>query len=156
MAKAFGETPPATPEAAAAECACHGPVVVAATEMSPGSYTPRSPRVVLTPVTYADGSSYREDGRSLELWQVDFRDLRWSVPGGMNVQFGVFGLSRTTSVGSSKSTWYSHASRTTGKHEFRLFRTGGKPFVPADGTHSRSDSIGINVQVWGHMTAAHP
>jgi len=147
------ETPPATPEAAAAECACHGPVPIANAELRRGSSVAENRQVSLTPVTDADGSPYREEGRILGLWQVDFQNLRWSVPGGLNVQFGVFGLGRAASGRKNRPTWFSHGSTTNGKHQFRLFGTAGNPVVPVNGSLTKDESIGINVQVWGHLTA---
>jgi len=109
--------------------------------------------VVLTPVTYAGGASYREQGRSLAIWQLDFQDLRWHLPGGANVQFGVLGVSRPAPGGNARHVWFNHASTTSGKHQFRLFETSGSPVVPPDGVLPADDSVGINVQVWGHLSA---
>jgi hypothetical protein len=138
------ETPPATAQAAAAECACHGPVSIAEAQLRPGSNLSRNPQVVLTPVT---------DGGSPNLWQADFLNLRWNVPGGLNVQFGVFGTGRPIPGQNRKHVWFSHASAIGGKHQFRLFETGGSPVVPMNSGLPSDQSVGINVQVWGHRTA---
>src|SRR4051812_45188143 len=127
------ESPPATQEAAAAECACHGPIPLAAAPLRRGSSISQSPQVVLTPVTYAGGASYREKGRSLGIWQIDFQDLLWHVPGGVSVQFGVLGQGRQAAGQNGKGLWFNHAFNTSGKHRFRVFETGGSPLVPPAG-----------------------
>lgn len=147
------ENPPATPQAATAECACHGPIPIAATPLGRGANVSQSPQVVLTPVTYAGGASYREEGRSLSIWQIDFQDLRWNVPGGLSIQFGVLGLGRPGTGQNGRHVWFNHASTTSGKHQFRLFETGGSPVVLPDGVLPADESVGINVQVWGHLSA---
>jgi hypothetical protein len=144
------EKPPADSQTAAAECACHGPIPIAGATLRRGSNVSQSPQVALTPVASA---SYREGGRSLSIWQIDFQDLRWHVPGGASVQFGVLGVGRPATGGRGKSVWSNHASSTSGKHQLRLFETGGSPVVPADGVLPADESVGINVQVWGHLTA---
>jgi hypothetical protein len=147
------ENPPATPQAATAECACHGPIPIAATPLRGGANVSQSPQVVLTPVTYAGGASYQEEGRSLSIWQIDFQDLRWNVPGGLSIQFGALGLGRPGTGQKGRHVWFNHASTTSGKHQFRLFETGGSPVVPPDGVLPADESVGINVQVWGHLSA---
>jgi len=95
---------------------------------------------------------YREGGGPLQIWQVDFVDLHWGVPGGVNVLFGVFAPGRPAS-GKSRPAWFSHASTSDGKHQFRLFEARGNPVVPANSGPAWDEAIGINVQVWGHLTA---
>ena len=148
------ENPPATPQAAAAECACHGPVKIAWTDLRPGSNTSADKQVLFTPVQYSDGSSYREDGRSLSIWQADFQGLHWSVPGGTNVLFGVYGAGRTGTRRQERPVWFAHASAAADKHQFRLFDTTGQPVVPTEGSALlQAQSLAFNVQVWGHLTA---
>lgn len=147
------ETQPATPQQAALVCACHGPVPIAATAVSRGSSASQDSHVVLTPVTSADGASFNESGRLLSVWQVDFQDLLWNVPGGVNLQFGVYGAGLPQAGGKSKRVWFNLASHVSGEHELRLFETGGSPVVPAAGALPGDKSLGINVQVWGHRTA---
>lgn len=134
------ETPPATTQAAAAECACHGPVPIVAAELRRGSNLSQNPQVQFT--------------RLSDLWQADFRNLRWNVPGGTSVQFGISGVGRAIQGQAQKPVWWSHASATSGTHQFRLFETGGSPVVvPANSELPSDNSVGINVQVWGHRTA---
>jgi hypothetical protein len=144
------ESPPATTVQAAAECACHGPVSLAGTELRRGSNRSQNPQVVLSP---APGTPYQKGGRSLNVWRVDFEKLNWNVPGGVNIQFGVFGAARPLSGPKGKHIWFNHASVTGGKHQFRLFEIGGSPVVSTNSGLPSDDSIGINVQVWGHLTA---
>ncbi len=147
------ETKPATPQQAALVCACHGPVAIAATAFSRGSSASQDSHVVLTPVSSAGGPSFDDSGRSFTVWQVDFDDLRWNVPGGVNLQFGVYGEGLPQSADNGKHIWFNLASQIGGDHEFRLFETGGSPVVPPAGALPQNKSLGINVQVWGHRTA---
>lgn len=145
------ENPPTTASQAALVCACHGPIPIASTSVSPGSSASQDSHVLIQPIRSAEGASFNESGRSLSVWQMDFEDLRWNVPGGVNVQFGVHGAGRPGSNG--KHVWFNLASNVSGEHDFRLFETNGSPVVPAEGTVSSDHSVGINVQVWGHRTA---
>ena len=145
------ETAPADEEAAGAVCACHGPVALASSELRRGTNVAENEQVLLTPVTYTDGSSHRDGASLLQLWQIEFQNLRWTLPGGASVQFGVFGLGRLLAGNPRRPAWFSHASTTGGKHAFRLFETSGKPVVPASGSLPQDESLGVNVQVWGHL-----
>ncbi len=145
------ETAPTDAAAAEAVCACHGPVALAGSELRSGTNVAENEQVVLAPVSYADGSSYSDGGSLLQLWRIEFQNLRWTVPGGAVIQFGVYGQGRLSSGQRQRPAWFSHSSTTTGKHAFRLFETGGKPVVPPSGSLPQDQSLGVNVQVWGHL-----
>ncbi len=65
------------------------------------------------------------------------------------MQFGVFAQGR--SGRQPQAAWFSLASATGGKHAFRLFETSGKPVVPPAGSLPQDESLGIHIQVWGHL-----
>ena len=84
------------------------------------------------------------------VWQVDFRNLHWSVPGGVAIQFGVMGVARY-----GNDSWYSHAAAVGGSHELKAFDEKGKLIGPYMPEGAPADSkIGLNVQVWAYKTAS--
>jgi hypothetical protein len=80
------------------------------------------------------------------VWQVDLQELRWNVPGGINVQFGILGVARRGGV-----PWSILAVSGDGEHYIKLFDEKGRFQGPyEDGGGARPDaSIGIAVRVWG-------
>jgi hypothetical protein len=59
------------------------------TQLSQVSTTGADPNVVISQVTYADGSSYQgSSGNSIDIWQVDFL-LNWQVDGNTTYSFFV-------------------------------------------------------------------
>lgn len=120
-AKLFGgieaelPTDPAQPD-----CACHNLTVLKSG--APGTDIPAS--------AAAQG-----------VWRIDFQDLKWSVPGGVPIQFGILGAGRNT------------ASPTTSLHALRLFDENGRLLgrYTVDGAAPDS-ALGLNVQVRGHRT----
>jgi hypothetical protein len=101
-----------------------------------------------------DSRSNSADNRDVEIasgppihgsptWQIDFNELRLSVPGGIRIQFGVF------SETNSGYTWYNLATPSDPAEQLRVFSSTGK-FEKAFTSPSPSR---INVQVWGHLLA---
>jgi len=89
----------------------------------------------------AVGPEIRVSAVAPRIWRIDFQDLRWSVPGGVPIQFGVLGAGRNT------------ASRTTSHHDLRLFDDDGKllgRYMAQDAPPDQA--LGIDVQVRGHRT----
>jgi hypothetical protein len=79
------------------------------------------------------------------VWQVDFRGIHWSVPGGVDLQFGVMGTGRQ-----AKQSWTPRAVATNQPHALKLFDDKGK----LDGPFEMQDkTVGIDVQVWAHKSA---
>jgi hypothetical protein len=64
-----------------ADCDCHNLPVLKSTSIEPGSNTAGNRDVEIASGPQIHGSP---------TWQIDFNDLRWSVPGGIRIQFGVF------------------------------------------------------------------
>ena len=120
--KLFGgieaELPAAEP--AQPDCACHYPTVIK---------------------SGAAGTDIRVSAAAPGVWRVDFQDLKWSVPGGVPIQFGVSGAGRNT------------AAPTTSLHALRLFDENGRPLgrYTLDGK-SPDPTLGLDIQVRGHRT----
>lgn len=112
------------------DCACHNLVVLKGGAIRSGE----------------DAPGLRISAAAPDLWRIDFRDLRWSVPGGVPIQFGVLATGR-------RHTWFNTASRTAAAHDLRLFDENGKLLgrYPAKGAPLDA-ALGIPVQVRGHRT----
>ena len=118
------------------ECDCHNLMTIKGARLQPGADQPASPDVTVSPAAAG-------------IRQVDFRSLRWSVPGGVDIQFGVMGVSRH-----GRQTWHNQAANMGNAHQLKIFDEKGKlegPYVP-DG-EPVDGRAGLNVQVWGHRSA---
>jgi hypothetical protein len=76
-------------------------------------------------------------------WQIDFEDLKWSVPGGTRIQFGVLAEPY------SSYKWYDLATPAEAGEHLRVFSSVGK----FENTFAVEAPARINVQVWGHLLA---
>lgn len=117
-----------------ADCDCHNLPVLKSTSIEPGSNTASNRDVEIASGPQIHGS---------RTWQIDFNDLRWSVPGGMRIQFGVF------AEPNSGYTWYNLATPSDPAEQLRVFSSTGKferALMPPS-------PVRINVQVWGHLLA---
>ena len=114
-----------------ADCDCHNLPVLKTTSIEPRSNAAgnRDVEIVTGPQILG-----------LPTWQIDFNDLKWSVPSGVRIQFGVFAESN------SDCTWYNVATRSPAD-QLRVFSSSGK-FEKAFTSPSRAR---INVQLWGHL-----
>jgi hypothetical protein len=117
-----------------ADCDCHNLPVLKSTSIEPGSSTGGNRDVEITRGAQIHGSP---------TWQIDFSDLRWSVPSGVRIQFGVFAESN------SGCAWYNLATPSDAAEQLRVFSSTGK-FEKAFTSPSPAR---INVQVWGHLLA---
>ena len=117
------------------QCACHGLVQVAAAQFEPGNSAPMNRDVQLT----AAGG----------LWQIDFQNLRWSVPGGMDVLFSVRGFARPKAACGAGRAWSLSASAASSGYRLRGFDKGA---VPEGFAESQDRPLSINVQVWAHRS----
>jgi hypothetical protein len=109
--------------------------------LQPGADAADNVRIRITPATPGT-------------WRVEFNDLKWSVPGGIPIQFGVLATGRPAGVSGQRYTWLNHAAKDRGAHDLRLFDDNGSllgRFAPNG--QPLSPSVGMNVQVWGHKTA---
>jgi hypothetical protein len=116
-----------------AECACHSLVPLKTTGAS------GSPDVIALPAK-PDAPAFEEDGKTFGLMQIEFRNLRWSVPGGVGLQFAV----RADTL----RGWFNYASPTKVPHRLRVFDAAAQLRSFRGG-----DENGINLQVWGHLFA---
>ncbi|MEO8597085.1 MAG: hypothetical protein ABI759_27450 [Candidatus Solibacter sp.] len=82
--------------------------------------------------------------------QVDFKQVRWSVPGGQQIQFGVMGVPRLATPGRPR-TWSLQTTTAGGEHALKRFDAKGKLLGAWEGDPKDN---GLAVQVWGHVTAA--
>ena len=125
---------PRTDDPKGADCDCHNLPVLKSTSIEPGSNTASNRNVEVATHSQIHGSP---------TWEIDFNDLRWSVPGGMRIQFGVFAA---TNPGFA---WYNLATPSDPAGQLRVFSSTGKfekTFMPPSPAR-------INVQVWGHLLA---
>jgi len=114
-----------------AECGCHGLTALKTAGASGSS------DVSVSPVGELE---YVEEGITFRVWQLEFRNLRWSVPGGAPIQFAV----RTEGA----RDWFNYASPVKVAHHLRVFDRAGQLRSFLGG-----DANGINLQVWGHLSA---
>jgi len=126
------EAPPPD-QPASVECDCHNIPVLKTAGFQPGSNSTDNHDVTV--------SSHKQDDGT-ELWQIDFENLKWSVPGAKSIQFGVLaeGLN---------STWYDLAYPAADGQHLRLFSSAGKLQGPFDA----QGPARMNIQVWGHLLA---
>jgi hypothetical protein len=116
------------------DCDCHNLPVLKSTSIEPASNTADNRDVEIASGPQIQGSP---------TWQIDFNDLRWSVPSGVHIQFGVF------AEPNSGRAWYNLATPADPAEQLRVFSSGGK-FEKAFTSPSPAR---INVQVWGHLLA---
>ena len=101
------------------ECACHGPVALKTGPSDMG-------------FTSVEGAP--------DVWQVDFRNLRWSVPGGTAIEFGVKATAQ-------ERFWTYAASPAKEAHRLRVFNGSGMLQALLDSPKR------ISLQVWAHRMA---
>jgi hypothetical protein len=116
-----------------ADCDCHNLPVLKSTSIDPGSNTAGNRDVKIASGPQIHGSP---------TWQIDFNDLRWSVPSGTRIQFGVFAESN------SGCAWHNLATPSD-TEQLRVFSSSGK----FEKVFTSPSPARINVQVWGHLLA---
>ena len=116
-----------------AECDCHALVPVTTTTMEKGSsrFTNRS--VTLTP----DGA----------LWQIDFKNVAWSVPGGLDVLIALRAETRADQACPAGKTWTLAARPADPDYRLRFF---DKALVPAGFAEPVSPPRQLQIQVKAH------
>jgi hypothetical protein len=113
-----------------AECACHDTVPLKTGKLS--GKASDSPDIQFS------------QAQDQNHWQIDFNNLRWSVPGGAKLQFGINATGRPSSTKGSFNKWFNCASATPKQHSLRVFSQSGKleSFL--------ENSATLKIQVWGH------
>ena len=119
------------------ECDCHNLVALESAALREGS-------------DIAEGSKVRISRLEPAVWQLDFEDLNWSVPGGVAIQFGVSGR-RRADAGAAK--WSVYTVPAEAPHEIKLFDERGKLAGPY-GKAGKDPAAGLAVQAWGHLPVA--
>ncbi len=93
-----------------AVCDCHNLPVLKSTSIEPGSNTAGNRDVEIANGPQIHGSP---------TWQIDFNNLRWSVPSGTRIQFGVF------AEPNSNLAWYNLATPPDPPEQLRVFSSTG-------------------------------
>lgn len=136
----YGGIAPIPNQPAADECDCHNLPALKSAVLRPGNRSSSDHDVQIVPIR-------RQDGR--EVWQIDFENLMWSVPGATRIQFGILAESRLGLGHNSNSTWYNLASPAAEGEHLRVFSDAGN----FQGPYSGEQGARMNIQVWGHLFA---
>ncbi len=120
------------PAPGATECDCHAAVAIESAPLQPGGVASQNPDVQLTLVN--------------GLVRVDFRNVRWSVPGGMNIVFTVRGGGRAGDSCGAAAGWSLAAGSGGAKHRLHILDKAG---VPA-GLAKDGPERWFHLQVWAH------
>jgi hypothetical protein len=113
-------------------CDCHALVTIASAPLIAGSSTSANSNVKL-----AVGD---------HLWQIDFQNLHWSLPGGTDVLFAVRSTDRNRAACPAAAHWSLSASTEAG-HRLKAFDSAANPLGLAD---PADPPLVINVRVWAH------
>jgi hypothetical protein len=114
------------------ECDCHNLMTIKTAQFRPGTDELQNGDIVIT-----------RGGGALT---VDFQNLHWSVPGGVDLQFGAMGKARREA-----QPWIMQATTSIEPHQLKLFDEKGK----LEGPYAIEDrTVALNVQVWAHKSAA--
>ena len=124
------------------------------------------PNISFTKVTYPDGTNattYDNFGTLVNLWQVDFSNLNWTIDGGVEYSFGVKGIGKQIGASTIFYPWFNHGSNAAlsgstqdGADDRLLEFDASGNFVATinsdgDGFDKSTD---INVQVFGELQSA--
>lgn len=128
---------PAAGEPAQPDCACHNLAVLKSG--------------LLRSHTNAAGTAdVRVSAAAPGIWRIDFDDLKWSIPGGVPIQFGVLGTGRS---GGGRHAWFNSAAADMSPHDLRLFDDDGRLLGRYDSESApRDGGVGFNIQVRGHKS----
>ena len=124
------ENPPVPGEP---ECNCHALVPVRSAPLEKGSDRSGAQSVKITPAG--------------AFWQIDFEDVRWSLPGNVNVLFGLRATAGAKTGCTAAKEWSLSASPAEAGYRLRLF---DKDLVPRGFAEPAAAPKWLNVQVRGH------
>lgn len=138
---------PAPGQKPAVECDCHNLPPLQSATLQPGGDSTDNPAVRISAIQIVDG---------LETWQIDFEDLKWSVPAATRIQFGVLAEGRQIAERNLNYSWFTLASSAAdggspaeqGGH-LRIFSTAGK----LQASFAEAGPARMNLQVWAHLLA---
>ena len=115
------------------ECDCHALVAVAT--------------AALQKTISASANRDVEITSSNGLWQIDFRNVRWSLPGGQEVLFSLRATDRPKAACPVADAWSLAAVPANAGDRLRKFNAKGVPDGFAEGA---PQPVRISVQVWAH------
>jgi hypothetical protein len=117
-------------------CDCHALVALVTVPLTPGSNASGSANAKLTP----------EKGA----WRLDFHDVRWSVPGGMDVLFSVRATPRhKNGACSAAAGWSLGAAPAAADYRLHLLNDKG---VPIGLEPAPKSPRAVDIQVWARRT----
>jgi len=115
-------------------CDCHNLPPIETAALEPDSNSTDNRDVKVSSIQLQSG---------LEVWQIDFENLKWSVPGGESIQFGVLAEPYPAYA------WHDLASPSPAGRHLRVFSSAGKLQAEFHG----NSAARMNIQVWGHLLA---
>ena len=128
---------PAAGEPAQPDCACHNLAVLKS-------------GLLRSHANAATTADIRISAAGPGIWRIDFDDLKWSIPGGVPIQFGVLGTGRS---GGGRHAWLNSAISDTSSHDLRLFDDSGRLLGRYNSESApRDGGVGFNIQVRGHKS----
>ena len=115
------------------ECDCHALVAVVTAALQKTSPASANREVEITA------------GKGV--WQIDFRNVRWSMPGGHEVLFSMRATDRPETACPLAATWSLAAAPATSGYRLRRFNQKG---VPEGFAEAAAEPVRISVRVWAH------
>lgn len=125
------------PVAGQPECDCHALVTVATANLQKGSSDSANRDVQIAPL----------NGRAKGSWQIDFQNVRWSIPGGLEVLFSLRATDRRKADCKLAGEWSLAAAPGNDGDRLRRFNLKG---VPEGFAEAAPEPVRISVQVWAH------
>jgi hypothetical protein len=118
-------------------CDCHALVAIATAPLSRAGSSSSNPAASLT---FENGT-----------WRIDFRDVRWSVPGDADVLFSLRASARKPDRCQAAADWKLASGPAAEGYRLRALDKAGVPEGLAD---PRQPPRSLGIQVWAHRT--HP
>jgi hypothetical protein len=116
-------------------CDCHALIELATVPLQKGASASGNPSVRLS--------------RSGGAWQLDFQNVRWSVPGGTDVLFTLRATPRVANACHADTEWSLAAAPAPEGYRLHLLDAKGVPVGLAEPAHQPRS---LNVQVWARQT----
>ena len=115
------------------ECDCHALIPIATATLQKGTSAASGPDVAIVPAG--------------DLWQIEFRNVRWSMPGGNEVLFSLRATDRPKAACALSQSWALAAAPAGASVSLRRFNTKG---VPDGFLEAGASPVRLSVQVWAH------
>jgi hypothetical protein len=117
-------------------CDCHALVAIATASIAPGASRSSNPSAAIA----------LEKG----VWRIDFRDVRWSVPGDTDVLFSLRASARRDDACRAAAEWKLAAASAQDGYRLHLLDKAGVPEGLAEAGHPPRR---IAIQVWARRTS---